>query len=107
MEAKKSVQRQALLAYGQTVVNAFGEVEDALIQYYTSNEQLTIAEQQRKVTGAITDLQADRLCSGLSSRGELLLAQKNHLLKVLTVVQAQRACSGSLIFVYKALGGGW
>jgi NodT family efflux transporter outer membrane factor (OMF) lipoprotein len=107
IKAKESLERQALLNYGNIVINAFADVENALVSYCTNNNQLQIITQKLSATSKNRDLVASLCASGLADTLELLRAERNRLLITLQLTNVQQSLSSSLIFVYKALGGGW
>ncbi|MFA6526999.1 MAG: efflux transporter outer membrane subunit [Candidatus Babeliales bacterium] len=107
IDETKSVERQALLSYGQSVINALGDVENAMVAYFKGKdrvqeleEKLSAADKEHALTKALLE-------SGLTNKTEVLLAHKNYLTIALDVTDAQQEESLALITAYKALGGGW
>jgi len=98
---------QAALAYRQTALQAFGQVEDAL----AGNRQLAIVE--RAATAAAADdaasLQAGqhRFDQGYSSYQEVLDAERSLLAARLTAAEARGDRLVALVQLYQAMGGGW
>lgn len=107
VEEKKSVRRQALFAYCQSIINAFGDVEHALVAYFNGKKQVALIH--KKVHQALKQKNATRelFVSGLSSELDALVAEKNYVDTELELIDYEQLLSISLIAVYKALGGGW
>jgi outer membrane protein, multidrug efflux system len=103
----KSENKQALLAYRQTIQRAFGDVSDALIGYQKFYEVRVRQEQ------SVADLQESVRISTLRYRGgtttylEVLDGQRSLYNAELTLAQARGAEYQSLVQIYRALGGGW
>ena len=103
----ESQQKQALIAYRQTIQRAFGDVSDALIGYEKLHE-VRIRQQE-----SVADLQESVRLSTLRYKGgtttylEVLDGQRSLFNAELTLAQARGAEYQSLVQVYRALGGGW
>jgi outer membrane protein, multidrug efflux system len=103
----KSQDRQALLAYQQTIQRAFGDVSDALIGYQKLREvrvrdQDTVADLQESVR--LSNL---RYTGGTTTYLEVLDGQRALYAAELELAQARGAEYQSLVQLYRALGGGW
>jgi len=98
---------QAYYAYQQTVLNAFQEVNDALIQHQLSKE--LFATQNRRVDAYTIALHLAQLQydNGQVDYLNVLDAQRNLFVSQLDMAQAKSFIFVSLINIYKALGGGW
>jgi outer membrane protein, multidrug efflux system len=103
----ESQQKQALLAYRQTIQRAFGDVSDALIGYEKFH-QVRIRQQE-----SVADLQESVRLSKLRYQGgtttylEVLDGQRSLYAAELTLAQARGNEYQSLVQIYRALGGGW
>jgi outer membrane protein, multidrug efflux system len=100
-------QRQALLAYQQTIQNAFRDVSDALVAYQKSREA---REQQDLLAAAAKDsarLAHVRYDGGSSAYLEVLTNETNYLAAEMNLSQARLNEMLSLVQIYSALGGGW
>jgi multidrug efflux system outer membrane protein len=100
-------QQQALLAYRQTIQNAFRDVSDALVAYQKSRE---VREQQELLAAAAQDsarLAHVRYDGGSSTYLEVLTSETNYLGAELNLTQARLNEMLSLVQIYSALGGGW
>ncbi len=102
------IQREKnVLAFRQSVLNAVGEVSDALV----SNESLKIQEQ--KASEQVTTLKdgiksAEMLYKGgMTNYLEVITAQGNSLQAELNLASVKRQRLSSIVDLYRALGGGW
>jgi outer membrane protein, multidrug efflux system len=103
----RSQDRQALLAYQQTIQRAFGDVSDALIGYQKLHEvrvrdQDTVADLQESVR--LSNL---RYNGGTTTYLEVLDGQRALYAAELELAQARGAEYQSLVQLYRALGGGF
>lgn len=100
-------QKEAAIAYQQTVLRALHEVENALIAY--RSEQARRAE----LTGAVAEsrraleLARVRYQQGVADFLQVLDAQRTLLGNELALADSTTEVSGNLVTLYKALGGGW
>jgi multidrug efflux system outer membrane protein len=93
--------------YEQTVLNAFADVDNALAQYRTYNEEYEIRHKQVIAARKALELTEARYNYGFSSYYEVLIQQNflfdAELAESTTLQQRMNA----LVFLYKSLGGGW
>jgi multidrug efflux system outer membrane protein len=103
----KSENRQALIAYQETIQRAFGDVSDALIGYEKLH-QVRLRQQD-----TVSDLEETVRISTLRYKGgtttylEVLDGQRSLYSAELTLASARGDEYRSLVQLYKALGGGW
>jgi outer membrane protein, multidrug efflux system len=103
----KSENKQALIAYQQTIQRAFGDVSDALIGYEKLH-QVRLRQQD-----TVSDLEETVRISTLRYKGgtttylEVLDGQRSLYSAELTLASARGDEYRSLVQLYKALGGGW
>jgi NodT family efflux transporter outer membrane factor (OMF) lipoprotein len=107
VQAKKSAEKQALLAYCQSVVSAFGDVENWLVSYFNNKDRKKILEEKVFAATKERDLIKYLFECGLDSQTQYLLAEKNLVSIELEFTDSEQSVSNSLISVYKSLGGGW
>lgn len=106
-EVAKIQREKNVLAFRQSVLNAVGEVSDALV----SNENLKIQEQ--KATEQSTALKDGIKSAQLLYKGgsanylEVITAQGNSLQAELNLASIKRQRLSSIVDLYRALGGGW
>lgn len=98
---------QALASYQQAVINAFREVEDALVTQRGAREVLTGRESQEQALQKTLTLAQKRYNSGLTSYLDLLSTQRALYQTQLNLVESRRSQANAAVGLYKALGGGW
>jgi multidrug efflux system outer membrane protein len=107
VEIERERAEQSLLAYEETVIQAFREVEDALadIQY----RALELETVRRRVVAAenAASLSEARYNGGQTSYLELLESERQMFNAQLAVAEVRREHLTSYVRLYKALGGGW
>jgi multidrug efflux system outer membrane protein len=97
----------ALLQYEQTTLNAFKEVEDALVQISTYREEM-VAQESRTYTAIETEeLAYVRYEEGTTTYLEVLEQQRQSFSAQLDLLANRLNIVNSYILLYKALGGGW
>lgn len=107
LEVAKIQREKNVLAFRQSVLNAVGEVADALV----SNENLKVQEQ--KATEQATTLKDGIKSAQLLYKGgsanylEVITAQGNSLQAELNLASIKRQRLSSIVDLYRALGGGW
>jgi len=107
VKASEAQQRQALFGYRQTILTAFRDVEDSLITTTKGREQL--AAQIRQVAALSTYARLAKLQyeAGKTSYLQVLDADRALFSGQLSQVQTQAITLGTLVDVYRAMGGGW
>jgi outer membrane protein, multidrug efflux system len=106
-EAQESRWKQAKANYEQTVLNALGEVSNALV----GQQKLTEIRTQREL--AVQELQSsvglslDRYLVGAASYFEVLQAEEQFYFSQQALVQTQVDQLINIVQLYRALGGGW
>ncbi|HUA83405.1 MAG TPA: efflux transporter outer membrane subunit [Bryobacteraceae bacterium] len=98
---------QAVLAYQQTIQQAFRQVSDALISYTKDRE---FRERQQALTTAAqgaAHLSEIRYTGGAASYLEVLTNETNYFSAELNLARAELSERLSLVQLYAALGGGW
>jgi multidrug efflux system outer membrane protein len=99
--------RQVAAQYEQTVLNAFADVDNALAQYRTYDQEHKIRQLQVVAARKALELTQAKYDFGYSSYYEVLI-QQNYLfdaeLAESTTLQQK---INSIVFLYKSLGGGW
>lgn len=107
LELNKAQQREAAVTYQRTVLNAFHEVDNAMVAY--SQEQARHNELQVVVNrnGRALQLAQQRYRDGLSTFLDVLDAQRQVLAAQQQLATSTATISTNLVALYKALGGGW
>lgn len=107
VKAAEAAQQQALFSYQQTVLNAFREVEDALIDRSKSAERLEALGRQLKALRNYSRLARMRYDEGYTSYLEVLDADRSLFNIDLAYTTAQNTLFRSVVNIYKSMGGGW
>ena len=107
LKLAESQHQQALIAYRQSIQEAFGDVSDALIGYQKFH-QVRVRQED-----TVTDLQESVRLSDMRYKGgtttylEVLDGQRSLFAAELTLAGARGTEYQSLVQLYRALGGGW
>ncbi len=107
VKIERSRYEATIHSYDNVVLNAFREVEDALIAIETlKEEQLAF---QRRVDASINamELSGERYDRGVANYIEYLESQRQAFESQLDLVATKQELLAAYIQLYKALGGGW
>ena len=107
VEAERARTEQALLAYQQTVLRAFSEVEDALVAVRTYRDEHAARQRQVEAANNAARLSRARYNGGVTSYLEVLVTEQSQFSAELAESQTLRLYLNTIIELYKALGGGW
>lgn len=99
--------QQAVLAYRQTVLSAFHDVDNALVAYAAEQRRLVSLQQQLDQARRSTALADARYRSGLAAFIDVLDATRKEHDAELSLSQSAVTASTNLVALFKALGGGW
>ena len=102
-----AVYNETLANYRQTVLNAFGEVEDGLAAQQLLAEKWTAENETVISTRRTLEIASNRYKSGLITYLDVATAQADALLHERTLVQLQGTRLTASINLVKALGCGW
>jgi multidrug efflux system outer membrane protein len=106
-KASKSQREAAILSYQKSVQDAFRDVADSLVGYQKAKEYLAQRELYVVTLRDQLRLANMRYVGGVSSYLEVLDTERQALDAELSYAQAYLGQLNSVIYVYKALGGGW
>jgi multidrug efflux system outer membrane protein len=107
VRVSESEQRQAVLTYQQTIVNAFRDISKALVAYRKYREYRENEEQIVTSAADALHLSKIRYEQGQSSYLDVLTNDRTYLSAQLDLATAKQNELLSLVQVYGALGGGW
>jgi len=99
--------RQALLNYENAVLNAFRDVEDALVEVDTYKRQVEAAREKLRAARNAKDLSLERYDKGVTSYLEVLESDRTQFSVALEASELQQLYLNAYVKLYKALGGGW
>src|SRR5713226_7915989 len=102
-----SRQRAALIRYQSAILNAFEEVQNALVNYSQEQERRDRLNQAVEQSQLAVDLATDQYRAGLVDFLAVLEAQRELYANEDQLVQSQASVTDNLIALYRALGGGW
>lgn len=107
VEIEEARTEQALYKYENTVLNAFREVEDALIEVETYKRQLNAKQRQFNAAKNAENLSQQRYDQGVTSYLEVLESQRSSFNAELELSEVKKDYLNAYVKLYKALGGGW
>lgn len=106
-EVTKIERMQTILSFRKSVLNAVGEVSDALISIEKLNRQLVIATGRLNTLKLATSNASLLFKNGLANYLEVITAQGNVLQGELELASLKRAELHAVSNLYRSLGGGW
>jgi outer membrane protein, multidrug efflux system len=107
LNVARAEEREALYSYYQAILNAFKEVDDALIAHSKSLELLVVQKDQVDALAKYLYLARLEYENGQVDYLNVLDAERNLFSAQLDLIQARSYTYMTLIDIYKALGGGW
>jgi multidrug efflux system outer membrane protein len=107
VEIQKEVARQALYRYEQSVLQAFREVDDALVDIHTYTRETQSRIRQMEAAKNAAKLSRARYDGGQTAYLEVLETERSLFNAELDASAARRNQLSAYIYLYKALGGGW
>ncbi len=107
LEMERELAKQAVFDYEYVALNAFKEVEDALISIQTYKMELEAREQQLKAARNAAKLSYERYNGGVTDYLEVQESERSLFSIELQVVQTKKDYIDAYVQLYKALGGGW
>jgi multidrug efflux system outer membrane protein len=107
VEASEAREKQAYIAYEQTVRDAFREIMDALTGYRKNGERLDVQEKRIHTLQRSAHLARRRFDEGISNYLDVLDAERNLYQVETASVETRRKRLQSSIDLYKALGGAY
>jgi outer membrane protein, multidrug efflux system len=103
----EAITLEALHSYESAILNAFKEVDDALIAHEKSKELFEIQTKRVSANTNYLYLAILRYNNGQTDYLNVLDAERNLFNSQLDYVSAQANCFLTIIALYKALGGSW
>jgi NodT family efflux transporter outer membrane factor (OMF) lipoprotein len=99
--------QQLIVNYQNTVLKAAREVEDATASFIAAQEEAVFLEDGAKASQRAVDLSLVQYRDGTADYTRVLDAQRFLLQQQNGLTQARGKAAGSVVALYKALGGGW
>ncbi|ACB96109.1 RND efflux system, outer membrane lipoprotein, NodT family [Beijerinckia indica subsp. indica ATCC 9039] len=107
LELRNEQQKEAAILYRRTVLNAWHEIDNALIDYHVAQaRRASLAEATKQNEIALTASQT-QYTQGSSDFLNVLTAQNRLLSTKSQLLQASADTAIAVAQLYKALGGGW
>lgn len=106
-EIQKQVALQSAYTYENVVIQAFKEVEDALITISTGKAELVARKEQVDAALSARNLSSERYNGGVTTYLEVIENDRAAFDAELQYSQARQQLLNGYILLYKALGGGW
>ena len=103
----EAIHGEALVNYQRVIYGAFRDVSDGLAGYTKTNQQRIEQEHLVEALTTSAQLASQRYQGGLDSYLPVLDAQRNLFQGELDLVRLRQQELGSLVQLYRALGGGW
>jgi len=107
VEAERERTEQMRLNYEKTVISAFRETEDALVNIKTIEEEMAFVEKQVAASVNAAKLSRQRYDGGITSYLEVLDAERTLFEIELYHTDLQKRRLSAYTELYKVLGGGW
>ena len=104
---QSSRQREAVIGYQSTVLNALEEVQNALVNYAQEQERRDRLNEAAKQSQLAVDLATEQYKAGLTDFLSVLDAQRELYAEEDQAVQSETSVTTDVIALYRALGGGW
>ncbi|NCI50952.1 TolC family protein [Sediminibacterium roseum] len=98
---------KTIIAFRQSVLNAAGEVSNALVKVEKTKEQQKIAQEKVLILQQGIGNAKMLFANGMANYLEVITAQGNVLQGELSLAQLQKEQSDAVIELYRSLGGGW
>jgi len=107
LEVSEADRGIAVAEYEQAIQTAFREVADALARRSTADATVQAQSKRAQAAAEVDELVRLRYDTGVSDYLEVLDAQRTLYAAQQDRLQAEQARQGSLVSLYRALGGGW
>lgn len=100
-------QREALISYQASILNALEEVQNALVNYSQEQERRDRLEEGARQSQVAVELATEQYRAGLVDFLAVLDAQRELYADEDLAVQSQTSVTTDVMALYRALGGGW
>ena len=107
VEIERRITEQALYEYEFTVISAFQEVEDALVEISTLKMELQARRDHVAAAQNAEYLSGERYDKGVTSFLEIIESQRQSFEAQLSLSETTQQLFNGYVKLYKALGGGW
>ncbi len=99
--------QQLLVDYRNTVLQAQVDIENAIVAYLKSHEQLSSYKLAAEASQRAVNVSKTQYQNGLIGFNTVISNLKDHVQQQDLLSAAQGSAATNLVQIYKALGGGW
>ena len=107
VEIERQITQQFLFQFENSILTAFREVEDSLVEIETYRKELAAIDRQLKAAKNANRLSLERYDKGVSSYLEVLDTERTLFSTDLKQSETQQLYLNAYVNLYKSLGGGW
>ncbi len=107
LELRRQQQQEAATTYQKAVLQAFHDVDNALIAYNAEQRRRDGLRREVEANRAALDVARSRYRSGLSDFLNVLITERSLLAAEQALATSTATIGTNLVQLYKALGGGW
>lgn len=107
LKLAKAQQREAAIGFHETVLNAWHEVDNALVSYAEAQETQTDASATAQANTRALTLASEQFQHGAGNFLDVVDAQSALVSSQSATVQANAGQEIALVTLYRSLGGGW
>ena len=107
VERTEAVHNQLLYQYGQNLLVAFQEVEDALIREQKQNDRIEVLQRRLELSGKTNDQLKNEFLNGMTEYLDVLLSLDQEQQLQRDMLQAKQEQLEYRIALYRALAGGF
>ena len=107
LKAKKAAYEEAIYSYEKTVLNAFKEAYNAIVEFNKIKEIYETRLRLEQASKSTLELAQLQYMNGVIGYMDLLDAQRTYLDAQIGLSNAVRDKQLTMVNLYKALGGGW
>ncbi|AFW01787.1 hypothetical protein BAR24_14830 [Gluconobacter oxydans] len=107
LQFRKAAQREAILTWRRTILNAWREVDDALTAYTKAQSTYELTEQAALQNQAAFNTARERYQQGATGYLNVVATQAALLASQSALLISQTRTETTLVALYRALGGGW
>lgn len=107
LDLRRQAQQEAAITYQKAVLQAFHDVDNALIAYNAEQRRREGLQREVEADRSALDVARSRYRSGLTDFLNVLTAERSLLAAEQSLATNASTITTNLVQLYKALGGGW
>ena len=105
VEIQKAIKEEQLLTYQQTLLQAAGEIKNAMVALFKEREHYQNLKETFQHADKVATLMESKYKNGLIDYTDVLQAEQNRLQAQIQMIKSVGALYTDLIYFYKAVGG--